>query len=476
LNNPVDHAALGDTAALEQEFEHWHVNTGARTIHAKRIGGRFRRLKTIGAWLWLSFFIGPYLQWNGRQAVMFDIPDRQFHFFSVTVLPQDIWMLSLVLLLLAMALFAVTSVASRVFCGYFCFQTAWTDVFVWLEAKLEGNPGQRHKLDSAPWTLRKIAIKGTKHIIWFAIGILTGISFSIWFTDAGEYWKNLLALQLPMVGWVVLIMFTMGTYLLAGFMREQVCFWLCPYARIQGVMSDAQTIMPTYDVKRGEPRAKLRKDAIQAGAKNGDCIDCFQCVQVCPTGVDIREGQQLGCITCGLCIDACDAVMAKVSRPVGLIRYASLDEIEGRPVKKLYQHPRTIVYLSIILIALAGIAFGLTHLGALVLHVTPDRQPLFVRLSDGSIQNKYQLKVLNKTSQDIAFSVTAEGGVAEQVILGVDQPLVAHHGKETAYTIFIRAPERSLRREITPVEFRVHNIADPGMAAEYGTVFNGPKP
>jgi polyferredoxin len=168
--------------------------------------------------------------------------------------------------------------------------------------------------------------------------------------------------------------------------------------------------------------------------------------------------------------------MEKVSRPVGLIRYASLDEMEGRPVKKLYQHPRTIVYISIILISLAGIGFGLTHLGSLVLHVTPDRQPLFVRLSDGSIQNKYQLKVLNKTSQDISFSVTAEGGVAEQVVLGVDQPLVAHHGKETAYTIFVRAPERSVSREITPLEFRVHNTVDPSMAAEYGTVFNGPKP
>jgi cytochrome c oxidase accessory protein FixG len=475
VNIPTDHAALGHTAGLEQELEHWHVNTGAKTIHAKRMGGRFRRLKSLSASLWLIFFIGPYLQWNGKQAVMFDIPDRQFHFFSLTVLPQDVWMLSLVLLLLAMTLFAVTSVASRVFCGFFCFQTVWTDAFVWLEVKLEGNPLQRHRLDNAPWTLKKFGIKSVKHLLWLAISILTGISFSIWFTDAGAYWKNFLALQLPLVGWVVLALFIAGTYLLAGFMREQVCFWLCPYARIQGVMSDAQTIMPTYDVKRGEPRAKLRKDAVAEDSRKGDCIDCYQCVQVCPTGVDIREGQQLGCITCGLCIDACDSVMEKVSRPVGLIRYASLDEIEGRPVKKLYQHPRTIVYLSIILISLAGIWYGLTHLGALVLNVTPERQPLFVRLSDGSIQNKYQLKVLNKTSEDISFSVTAEGGVAGQIILGVDQPLIAHHGKETAYTIFIRAPEGSVRREVTPIEFRVHNASDPSMAAEYETVFNGPR-
>jgi cytochrome c oxidase accessory protein FixG len=474
VNQPQPQFLASEVAGLDHELENWHVNTGGRTIHAKRMAGRFRRLKSLSASLWLVFFLGPYLRWDGNQAVMFDIPARQFHFFQITVLPQDIWMLSLVLLLLAMSLFAVTSVASRVFCGYFCFQTVWTDAFVWLEAKLEGNPAQRHKLDQAPWTARKIAIKGAKHLLWIAIGVLTGISFSAWFTDAWAYWGHLVSLQLPPVGWVVLTLFTVGTYVLAGFLREQTCFWLCPYARIQGVMSDTQTIMPTYDRQRGEPRGKLRKD--ESGTGKGDCIDCFQCVQVCPTGVDIRDGQQLGCITCGLCIDACDAVMSKVSRPTGLIRYASLDEIEGRPVKKLYQHPRTLVYCAIIVIAFSGIWYGLTHLGSLVLNVTPDRQPLFVRLSDGSVQNKYQLKVLNKTAQDLFVAVTTEGGLADQVVLGAEQPLLARHGKETTYTLFVRVPERSLRGEITPLEFRVHNTADPATAAEYKTVFNGPKP
>jgi cytochrome c oxidase accessory protein FixG len=476
VNSPNLHASISDAAGFDHELENWHCNTGGRTIHAKRIGGRFRRLKLIGASSWLVFFLGPYLRWGGKQAVMFDIPARQFHFFDITVLPQDIWMLSLVLLLLAMTLFAVTSVASRVFCGYFCFQTVWTDLFAWLDERLEGNPAQRHKLDKAPWTLRKFGIKGAKHLIWLAIGVLTGVSFSIWFADAYEYWGHLFAGQLPTVGWVALTMFTLGTYVLAGHLREQACFWMCPYARIQGVMSDAQTIMPTYDRQRGEPRGKLRKDEVAGGTQKGDCIDCFQCVQVCPTGVDIRDGQQLGCITCGLCIDACDAVMEKVARPVGLIRYASLDEIEGRKVKKLYQHPRTLVYCTIILIAFSGIAYGLTHMGSLVLHVTTDRQPLFVRLSDGSVQNKYQLKVLNKTSQDVLVSVTTEGGLADQILLGAEQPLNARHGKETSYTLFIKAPERSLRAEITPIEFRVHSTTDPNIAAEYKTVFNGPKP
>jgi cytochrome c oxidase accessory protein FixG len=477
VNAPAQHHEIvDDTEGFYHELDHWHVNTGTRTIHAKRIGGRFRSFKTATAWLWLIFFVGPYLRWNGRQAVMFDIPARQFHFFNITVLPQDIWMLSLVLLVLAMTLFAVTSVASRAFCGYFCFQTVWTDAFTWIESRLEGNPGQRHKLDKAPWTARKLALKGTKHAIWVAIGVLTGISFSIWFTDAGEYWSRLAHFQLPPVGWVVLTMFTLGTYILAGFMREQVCFWLCPYARIQGVMSDSQTVLPTYDRQRGEPRGKLRKDITHAADEHGACIDCFQCVQVCPTGVDIRDGQQLGCITCGVCIDACDAVMDKVGRPRGLIRYASLDELAGRKVKKIYQHPRTLVYLSIIVIALGGIAYGLTHLGALVLQVMPERQPLFVRLSDGAIMNKYQIKVLNKTDHDLSVAFEAEGGPANQVLVGAEQPLLTRHGRETSYTIFVRVPETSLRQEITPIEFRIHDIADPNASAEYKTVFNGPKP
>ncbi|MDP1997914.1 MAG: 4Fe-4S dicluster domain-containing protein, partial [Gallionella sp.] len=228
-----------------------------------------------------------------------------------------------------------------------------------------------------------------------AISLLTGISFSIWFVDAYDYWGKLVRLQLPLVGWVTLIAFFFGTYILAGLMREQVCMWMCPYARIQGVMTDSQSILPTYDFKRGEPRGKLhRKTEAGVSAAQGDCIDCFQCVQVCPTGVDIRDGQQLGCITCGLCLDACDSIMGKIGKPRGLIRYASLDELEGKHVKKMYQHPRTLVYVGIILIAFGGIVYGLTHLGSMTRMVIPERLPLFVCLSDGSSRNKYEFKVV----------------------------------------------------------------------------------
>jgi cytochrome c oxidase accessory protein FixG len=461
--------------SLYHEHEEWHVNSGEATIHAKRMPGRFRTIKYITESFWLVFFLGAYLRWNGKQAILFDIDNRQFHFFSMTILPQDIWMLSLLLLLLAMTLFAVTSVASRVFCGYFCFQSSWVDWFTWIEEKIEGNHTQRQKLDKAPWDMTKLRLKLIKHAIWLVIAVLTGISFSIWFVDAFDYWHKLVTFSLPVIGWVVLFMFVVGTYILAGFMREQACMWLCPYARIQAVMGDAQTILPAYDESRGEPRGKIRRGQPVDESKTGDCIDCYQCVQVCPTGIDIRQGQQLGCITCGLCIDACDSIMDKIGRPRGLIRYASLDELEGRPVKKLYQHPRTWVYVAILLLALSGIVYGLTHLGALTLRVAPERQPLFVRMSDGSIQNKYTFKVLNKTDKDLYVKVSAEGGIKDQIIVDADQKQLAIHGKATAFTVFVKAPEVSIHKEVTKLQFRVENVEEPTMAAEYTTMFNGPK-
>ena len=475
MNDEVEKKEMGTVTTIYHEFESWQVNKGDKTIHAKRMPGFFRTVKNITqASLWLPFFLVPYLRWNDKQAILFDIQNRQFHFFGLTVLPQDIWMLSLVLLMAAMTLFAVTSVASRVWCGYFCFQTAWTDWYTWLEDKIEGNPLARRKLDEAPWTFDKIRKKVLKHALWMLIALLTGISFSIWFTDAFAYWNSLIHLDLPKVGWVVIAMFFLGTYILAGFLREQACFWLCPYARIQGVMSDSQTIMPAYDVKRGEPCGKLRR-GVESAAPQGDCIDCFQCVQVCPTGVDIREGSQLGCITCGLCLDACDAIMDKIGKPRGLIRYASLDELSGKPTHKLYQHPRTLVYVGIILVALSGIVYGLTHLGAMTLRVIPDRQPLFVTMSDGSIQNKYEFKVVNKTDKDIHVRVSAEDGVPGQVIIGADEPLLTHHGRGTSFTIFVKAPGANVKEEITPIEFKVEGVEDPTVSAEYNSKFNGPK-
>ncbi len=473
MSEPSTQVDLKNLEELYHEAEYWHVNTGGKTIHAKRMPGFFRRIKWISMTVWLAFFLGPYLRWNGQQAILFDIPGRQFHLFNITILPQDVWMLALVMLFFALLLAAVTSVAGRVYCGYFCFQTVWTDIFIWLEEKLEGPPSKRVKLDNAPWSFTKFRIKLIKHIAWLAIGLLTGISFTLWFGDAFQLWKDYLTLQAPTFAWGTVGVFVFFTYLFAGFMREQVCFWLCPYARIQGVMYDRETILPTYDFGRGEPRGKLKKGSRTEGGEQGDCIDCKQCVAVCPTGIDIRHGQQEGCITCALCLDACDAVMDKIHRPHGLIRYSSLDEIEGKPTVKIYQRPRVLVYFVIMLAAIGGIIYGLANLGSLELKALHERQPLFVMQSDGSIQNKYVLKVLNKTDADMPVRITVSGNDAIRLI-NADKPFVARQGRVTAHTIFLRIPGDRLNAERIPVTLHVKDSADPALFAEYQSMFFGP--
>lgn len=459
-------------AELYAEADHWHVNTGDEIIHAKRMSGRFRDLKWKTMSVWLVFFFGPYLRWDGSQAVLFDIPNRKFQIFDITILPQDVWLLALILLFFAILLAAITSVAGRVFCGYFCFQTVWTDIFTLIEEKLEGAPAKRRKLDNAPWDARKIRLKIIKHSAWLSIGFFTGFSFAAWFTDAYQLWVDVLTLNAPVFVYVLLLVFTLGTYILAGFMREQTCFWLCPYARIQGVMYDTQTTLPTYDIARGEPRGKLTKGNVVEG--NGDCISCNQCVAVCPTGIDIRGGQQEGCITCGLCLDACDTVMDKIGKPRGLIRYSSLDEIEGAEVKAFHKRPRVLIYAGIILFAVTGILYGLTHLGTFDLKVIHERQPLYVQMSSGDIQNKYEMKVLNKTDRVMHISVSISG-IEGMEIKGLREKMTLQPSKLTSFTVFILAHKKNLTKDRTPVYFTIESYQEFDDTAEYQSMFYGPR-
>lgn len=474
-DNKAQHhdAAVDD---LYAEAEHWHVNTGGETIHAKRVVGRWRLVKWIANASWLLFFLGPYLRWGDRQAVLFDIPHRQFHLLNTTILPQDFWMLSLTLLFFAILLAVITALAGRVWCGYFCFQTVWTDIFTWIEEKLEGPPPKRRKLDKAPMDFTKFRIKAAKHLIWLLFGLLTGISFVAWFVDAYQLWADLFSLQIGPTALITLGMFTGGTYILAGWLREQTCFWLCPYARIQGVMVDATTVLPTYDFKRGEPRGRVKKGQREEDRTTGDCVDCNQCVAVCPTGVDIRYGQQEGCITCALCIDACDAVMGKLNRPEGLIRYASLEEIEGKETKPLLKRPRVWLYGAILTLALSGIAFGFSRLDAVELKVLHERAPLFVRLSDGSIQNKYYLKILNKITEDLPVKVSASGP-KNLVLVGADEPIDSVRGGVTPTNVFVKVPKRDLTEETAPITFHIETTDKAGetYTSSRESIFIGPR-
>jgi len=451
-------------------------------IYPKRMSGRFRLLKWWTASLWLVFFFGPHLRWNDNQAILLDIPARKFHFFSLTIYPQDLWLLSFVLLFFAMLLILVTLVAGRVFCGYFCFQTVWTDIYTWIEEKIEGPPRMRQQLDQAAWSLRKFSIKLTKHVIWLTVALLTGISFAAWFTDVWQLWADYFRLNAHISAWIVLATFSAATYLFAGFMREQVCCWLCPYARIQGALSERDTIFPTYDFVRGEPRSN-RKVANQTPlslekhvsdqslAKTGDCVDCDLCVAVCPTGVDIRDGQQIGCITCGLCIDACDHVMSKINRPSGLIRYTSLASLTSGQTKPWYKLPLVIISAMIIGLSIIFIVAGVNTISEFSISVYHDRQPEYIKLSSGEIRNRYQLKLQNKTNNTASYVLSING--LDMVSKINQQQFKLPAGQALTHMIYIDVPLQSLPQKVNPISFNL--LDDNNSYQQFQTVFIGPK-
>ncbi len=443
------------------------VYTGNGKIYPKRMPGRFRRLKHWTASFWLLFFFGPYLQWEGHQAVLLDIPHRRFQFFDLTVMPEDIWLLTFVLLFLAMLLFLLTVVAGRAFCGYVCFQTVWTDLYTWIETRIEGQPRARQQLDQAPWGARKLLIKGAKHLSWLLIAALTGLSFAAWFTDARQLWVDYFTFNAHPAAWIILTLFTAGTYLFAGFMREQVCFWLCPYARIQGVMYGDHTILPTYDYLRGEPRQRRSSKQINQG---GDCIDCGLCVAVCPTGIDIRDGQQIGCITCGLCIDACDHVMTRIDRPTGLIRYSSLMNLKSGIKRMSLVTPQAMISLAILAGCLLVIIFGINNIGDTNLNIYHYRQPLFITMSSGDIRNRYRVKIQNRSKTPAHYQIDVSG-LADARIIGRSNFTIAADSTRIA-DIFLELPQTRIPDGIHPIRFRL--IRQDSTTIEYSSVFIGP--
>lgn len=377
-------------------------------VYPREVHGRFATLRKFAMFVLLGiFYFGPFLTWQGRQAVLFDLPARKFYLFGLTLWPQDFLFLALLLILAAITLFFVTALGGRLWCGYACPQTVWTEAFVWLEQIFEGSRLQRMKLDKAPMSLNKLWRKSAKQFSWITLSLITGFCFVGYFYPVRALASDIWALQLG--GWSLfwILFYGFATYGNAGFMREQVCKYMCPYARFQSSMFDKDTLIITYDEARGEPRGSRRRGVNPADVSLGDCIDCTLCVQACPTGIDIRQGLQYECIACAACIDACDSVMDKVGYPRGLIRYSTEHAMNGKPTRIV--RPRVVIYSLLLLILVGSFATMLLNKTPIILDVLKDRNALYRDIGRRGIENSYTLNVINKANEERSFTLDVDG-------------------------------------------------------------------
>ncbi len=376
-------------------------------IYTRSFTGLFRNLRLVGGGLLFVLYFGTaWLNWNGRQAVWWDLPERKFYIFGATFWPQDFILLSALLIICAFGLFFITVFAGRVWCGYTCPQSVFTWVFMWAEKVTEGDRNQRMKIDKAPMSANKFFRRLAKHSIWLGVSLAIGITFVGYFTPIRELVPDLLTLQVG--GWALFWVgfFTLATYGNAGFLREQVCIYMCPYARFQSVMFDKDTLIVSYDPRRGEKRGPRKKEADYKAMGLGDCIDCTMCVQVCPTGIDIRDGLQVECIGCAACIDACDTIMDKMNYPRGLISYTTEHNLSGQ--KTQVMRPRLIGY-ALALVAMMGLfAYAVADRSLVKLDVLKDRV-LYRENEQGRVENVYTLKVMNKAQNEQTFIIEASG-------------------------------------------------------------------
>ena len=390
-------------------------------VHNKRIDGPFRRFKWFVMFVTLAIYYGtPWIRWDRGpyapdQAVLVDLANRRFYMFGIEIWPHEFYYVAGLLIMAALGLFLVTSAVGRAWCGYACPQTVWTDLFQHVDRFVDGDRNARMRLDAAPMGPKKFAKRSFKYTIYLVISFWTGGAWIMYFADAPTLMQDFWVGDAAPAAYITVAILTLTTFTLGGFMREQVCIYMCPWPRIQTAMMDEKSLLVTYKDWRGEPRGSVKKAEKNPG-KFGDCIDCLQCVAVCPTGIDIREGPQVGCITCGLCIDACDKVMADVGRPRGLIDYATLEDCEkeanGEPTRSPWRallRPRTLAYFLIWGSIGFAMLFALGVRNHVGLSVSPDRNPPYILMSDGSVRNSYTLKLRNMESRPREMEIAIEG-------------------------------------------------------------------
>ncbi len=448
-----------------------------KKIYPRAVSGLFANWRWGLVWFTQLLYYGlPWLPWNGRQAVLFDLVERKFYILGLVFWPQDVFFLAVLLIISAYALFLFTAVGGRLWCGYACPQTVYTEMFMWLEMKFEGDRNARMKLDAAPWSGAKITRRGGKIVSWFLLAFWTGFTFVGYFSPITSLWSSFWSLQLG--PWETFWIFFYGafTYVFAGHMREQVCKYMCPYARFQGVMFDPDTLVITYDMERGEPRGPRRKGIDPKAVGKGDCVDCGICVQVCPTGIDIREGLQYECIGCAACIDACDQVMEKVGYPKGLIRYSTEHAIEQHwGWKEIVGHvvrPRIILYSVILTTICVAFVWGIATKATLRVDVIRDRATLAREVEGGLVENVYRLHVMNVSEETRRYAIAVSG--MDGIELVGERIVELPPAGAKSFAIQVRVPPESGKRGSNTIFFDVKSMSDEKIAVHEKATFIQP--
>lgn len=441
-------------------------------VYPRKVTGLFATLRVLGVLVLLGlYYLVPWFQYDGHQAVLFDLPARKFYIFGLVFWPQDFFYLALLLIIAALALFFFTTLAGRLWCGYACPQTVWTEVFLWIEQWLEGDRNKQIKLDKSPWTARKIRIKATKHLLWFLFAAWTGFTFVGYFTPITTLWQELTTFSLGPWETFWILFYGFATWGNAGFLREQVCIYMCPYARFQSAMFDRDTLIISYDEKRGEPRGPRRKGVDPRELGLGDCVDCTLCVQVCPTGIDIRNGLQYQCIGCAACIDVCDQVMEKMNYPKGLIRYTTENALEGKPTHIL--RPRVIIY-GLLLAFLTGLLFySMATRTPLRMDIIRDRNVLYQETTEGLVENTYILKIINMDEKPHVYRLRVDGIEGLQLVMR-EAGITAPSGKVITIPVRVRVDPVNLHRTSSEIRFHLQAEDDPELSITETGRFLGP--
>lgn len=458
----------GSTTA---QFEEISLYEKRADIYQKEVTGRYQNVRAVTLLLLAGvFFVGPWLRYDGRQAIWLDLPARRFHFFGVTFWPQDFILLSWLLITGAFGLFFFTNLAGRLWCGYGCPQTVWTKFFMWIEWLTEGDRNQRILLDRAPWSRRKIGKKAAKHTLWVVLSLLVGATFVGYFSPIRDLVVSTIRFDLGATQLAAIAIFSAALYLDAGWMREQICKYACPYARFQGAMFDSSTLTIFYDRNRGEPRGHRRPSAGAAKNGLGDCVDCGACVHVCPTGIDIRDGTQYECIGCAACIDACDEIMDKMGYARGLVRYATEKSLAGGRVRIL--RPRLAAYGLVFLTMLSGLTYALANRVPLELDILRERNRLYRETSEGAIENVYRLRILNMDQKAHRYAITASG--IEGLSYEGDREVDVAPGEIRDVAVRLQAPARVLRDASTQIRFAVRTTDGSDLTVQEESRFLAP--